>query len=276
MAELKTEARPPRRPVAVPQLPQRVGAAAVPRGAVRLRQRRRRARRRHPRRCPHPTADGGSAATPPRKWIARHGHYPDAHGRTDDSRRPQAQRRTVRLRTVEGAARAIAGTGPCRRPLRNVAPAGTGKEPGRPRPRRRPAAVLSARRLRGDPRQRRLYRVLGRGGVRAHRQALAAPDLRRVQLEVRLRGGQESVRRRPGHRQGRPGQRPQAAVGPVRRRHRLGAQRDVDRGGRSRATARGFRRRTHRHRRHLGGRRPAGGHHRCRRVLLCAAEEFRR
>ena len=133
----------------------------------------------------------------------------------------------------------------------------------------------AARRLRGHPRQRRLDGVLGRRGVRADRQALAAPDLRRVQLEVRLRGRQEPVRRRPGRRQGRPGQRPEAAVRSVRRRHRVGAQRNLDRRRGARAAARGFRRRADRHRRHVGGRRPAGRHHRRRRVLLRAAEELR-
>ena len=50
-------------------------------------------------------------------------------------------------------------------------------------------------------------RVLGRRRVRPDRQAVAAPDLRRVQREVRLGGRQEPVRRRPDRRQGRRRQR---------------------------------------------------------------------
>ena len=160
--------------------------------------------------------------------------------------------------------------------VRHLAPAGAGQEPGRPGPRRAAPAVLAARRLRGHPRQRRLDGVLGRRGVRADRQALAAPDLRRVQLEVRLVRRQEPVRRRPDHHQGRPGQRPEAAVGPVGRRHRVGAQRDLDRCRGARASgprdpATRWSSSTPPRRR-----RPAGRHHRRRRLLLRAAEELRR
>ena len=72
----------------------------------------------------------------------------------------------------------------CRRgrPVRHLAPPAAGQEPGGPGPRRAASAVFAARRLRGDPWQRRLDGILGCGGVRADRQALAAPDLRRVQL----------------------------------------------------------------------------------------------
>ena len=86
-----------------------------------------------------------------------------------------------------------------------------------------------ARRVRGHPRQRGVDGVLGRRGVRADRRALAAPDVRRVQRQVRLGRQGQPVRRRPHRRQGRPGQRTRAAVGSVRRRRRLGAQRDLDR-----------------------------------------------
>ena len=199
------------------------------------------------------------------------------HGRiTDDSRGHQAPRRTLRMWAIEGAARTTAGTRRRGRPLRHVTPAGTGQEPGGAGPRRTAAALLGARRLRGHPRQWRLHRVLGRRGVRADRQALAASDLRRVQLEVRLRGGQEPVCRRSRHRQGRCGQRAQAAVGSVRRRDRVGAQRNLDRCRGARAAAGRFRRRADRDRRHLGGGWAARRRQRRRRLLLRAAEELRR
>ncbi len=169
------------------------------------------------------------------------GHYSCPHGRLHDSRRPQAPRRPLRMRTVQGAPGTAAGAGRRGRCVRDFAPAGPGEEPRRPGSRRVEPAVLPAGRLRGHPRQRRHHRVLGRGRVRADRQAFAAPDLRRVQQQVRLGGGQEPVRRRPDRRQGRSGQRPQTSVGPVRRPHRMGAQRNLHGRRGSRAATRGLR-----------------------------------
>ncbi len=59
-------------------------------------------------------------------------------------------------------------------------------------------------------------------------EAVVAPELWRVQLEVRLGGYQQPVRRRADHHQGRPRQRPRTTERPVGRRDRMGAQRDLD------------------------------------------------
>ena len=134
-----------------------------------------------------------------------------------DSLKPA--RRPVRVRTVQGPARTAAGAGDQgRRPVRHIAPAGARQEPRRPGSQRAAGAVLGARRIRGGARQRRVHRVLGRRRLRPRRPAVAAPDLRRVQRQVRLRRRQEPVRRRPDHRQGRSRQRtgtPVRSVGDV-------------------------------------------------------------
>ena len=159
--------------------------------------------------------------------------------------------------------------------LRHIAPAGARQGPRRPGSHRAAGAVLGTRRIRGGARQRRVHRVLGRRRLRPRRPAVAAPDLRRVQRQVRLRRRQEPVRRRPDHRQGRSRQRTGTPVRSVGGRHRLGAQRDLDRCRRAGAPPRGLRRQARRHRRHVRRRRAAGGHHRRRRLLLRTAEELR-
>ena len=77
-------------------------------------------------------------------------------------------------------------------------------------------AVRAARRLRGDPRQRRVHGVLGRRHVRPHRGPRAVPDVRRVRLEVRRgRARRPRTSARPTVHHVRPRQRPA-----VRRRGR--------------------------------------------------------
>ena len=130
-----------------------------------------------------------------------------------------------------------------------------------------------ARGLRGRARQRRHHRVLGRRDVRPGARARAAPDLRRVLVEVRQGDQRRAVPAGLDRRQGRRGRRARADLRPVGRRRRVGAQRDLDRrDGRRRAR----RRRAGPDRRHLGRRRPAGGRQGRRRLLLRAAEVLRR
>ncbi len=80
----------------------------------------------------------------------------------------------------------------------------------------------------------------------------------------------------PSIRKADPGDAPDADSRPVGRRLRLGAQRDLDRRrGPGGPAGRCDRRPAGPGRRHLGRRRPAGGHHRGRRLLLRPAEGVR-
>ncbi len=97
-------------------------------------------------------------------------------------------------------------------------------------------AVRAARRVRGGARQRRRDGVLGRrGACGLVREPRAAPDLRRVLLEVRPGHDRRAVPGRPDRRVRRPRRRsrPQARSATPRRACRrgdVGAQRDLDRG----------------------------------------------
>ena len=160
----------------------------------------------------------------------------------DHPRRPQARRRPLRLRAVEGPSRAaraprrrrgaaLMGTSHRQKPVKALV--------GRVRdgPER---AVLAARGLRGGARQRRHHRVLGRRGVRPGARARAAPDLRRVlaRSSPRSTNGAPFLQD-PIVVKADPGDAPAPDLRPVRRRRRLGAQRDLDRrdGRRSSASA---------------------------------------
>ena len=124
--------------------------------------------------------------------------------------------------------------------------------------------------------------MLGNGGTTAFwdaatfglvREQRAAPDLRRVLVEVRQGDQRRAVPAGLDHRQGRRGRRTRADLRPVGRRRRVGAQRDLDR----RDGAGGARRRrAGPDRRHVGRRRPAGRRRGRRRLLLRAAEVLRR
>ncbi len=92
--------------------------------------------------------------------------------------------------------------------------------------------------------------ILGNGGATAFWDAAAFGLIDKKSLhltygefsvEVRLGGRRQSVRRRSDRHQGRRRQRARAAVRPVGGRHRLGAQRDLDRCGRPGAPPRGLR-----------------------------------
>ena len=105
--------------------------------------------------------------------------------------------------------------------------------------------------------------VLGNGGTTAFwdaatfglvREQSAAPDLRRVLVEVRQGDRRRAVPAGLDHRQGRRGRRTRADLRPVGRRRRVGAQRDLDRRD---GAGRARRRRAGPDRRHVGRRRPA-------------------
>ena len=103
-----------------------------------------------------------------------------SHDRSADPRRPEARRRALRLRALEGPPR---GPAPARRAVRpdgHLAPPGTGQGPGRGRAQRHRGAARRARRLRGRARQRRHDRLLGGRRRLAGPRAGAAPHLRRV------------------------------------------------------------------------------------------------
>ena len=106
-----------------------------------------------------------------------------------DPRGPEARRRPLRLRAVEGPPRAarsacatkgadVMGTSHRQKPVKQLVGA-RARRPARP--------VQPARRLRGRARQRRHDRVLGRRGLRPGARARAAPQLRRVLQQVRQR-----------------------------------------------------------------------------------------
>jgi hypothetical protein len=127
----------------------------------------------------------GSTTAPvrPRPWHSWSDLGPPPQ--TSDPRRPPARRRPLRLRPVEGPARA--GRRSSRRPSTSSAPAtaSPGEVPGRLGAQRAHRAVLAARRLGGRARQRRHHRVLGRRHLRSDRGAQPAPRVRRVLVEVR-------------------------------------------------------------------------------------------
>ena len=169
---------------------------------------------------------------------------------------------------------ALAGVG--RVGARHLAPAGPGEDAGPPGPRGPGHAVLAAGRLPGDPGQRRHHRVLGRRRARPGPGAGPAPDVRRVLRQVRHRHPQGAVPGRPAGHRGRPRRRARPGRGRRRRRLRLGAQRDLHRGGRPGAPAgRCDRRPAGADRRHLRRRRAAGRHRPGRRLLLRPAEGLR-
>ena len=90
--------------------------------------------------------------------------------------RPQARRRPLWLRPVEGPPRAARE--PRLRTARrdgHLAPPAAGEGRGRPRPRRAARPVRAARRLRDRARQRRHDRVLGRARAGLDPRAVAAP-----------------------------------------------------------------------------------------------------
>ena len=139
---------------------------------------------------------------------------------------------------VQGAARGAAGAGHRRcRAHGHVAPAGAGQGAGPPGARGPAHPVRPARRLRGGARQRRVDGVLGRGALRPDPEPQRPRRLRRVLGQVRLRGGRGAVPRGPGDRQGRSGLPGPPARPGRRRRLRVGAQRDLDRGHGRRSAA---------------------------------------
>ena len=139
------------------------------------------------------------------------------------------------------------------------------------------ALLLDAGRLRGGAGQRRRDGVLGRRDVRADPREEPAPVVRGVLVEVRRGRDGRAVARRPVGDQGRPRLPPGRGRRGRRRRLRLGAQRDLDRGdGAGRAPGRyDGRGGPGPGRRHLRCRRPAGGPQRGRHLLLRPAEVLR-
>ena len=198
--------------------------------------------------------------------------------RAHHPRRPQARRRAVRGRPLEDPDQ------PPRRAGRHgvdadgdVPPPGARAPGRRPGPRRAGRVLLDAGRLRGRAGQRWRDGVLGRRDVRADPREEPAPVVRRVLREVRLGRQGRAVARRPvGDRQ-RPGLAPRRGGRGRRRRLRLGAQRDLDRGdGAGRPPGRyDGRAGPGPGRRHLGCGRPAGRPQRGRHLLLRAAEVLR-
>ena len=148
-----------------------------------------------------------------------------------DPRRPQARRRPLRLRAVEGPTRADRASRRRRDDGHgDLAPPEAGQGGRRPRPRRarRPVRLPEG------------YEVaLGNGGttafwdaarVRPRPRPRAAPDLRRVLREVRQgHAGRAVPRRTRSSSRPSPATRPRRAPTRRRRRRRLGAQRDLDR-----------------------------------------------
>ena len=197
-----------------------------------------------------------------------HAHHPG---------RAQARRRPLRLRPVEGPARAAGQAGHRGRPSAgHLAPPEAGQGPRRPRARRPERPLHAARRLRRRARQRRHDRVLGRRRGRPDPRALAAPELRRVlqQVRERRRRARRSCRTRSSSRPSRATRprRPSrpastSSPGPTTRPRPASW---------SRSSARRQRRRARPHRRHLRRRRPARRREPERRLLLRAAEVLRR
>ena len=127
--------------------------------------------------------------------------------------------------------------------------------------------------------------ALGNGGTTAFwdaaaawlvRERAAAPDLRRVLVEVRQVDGRRPVSRRSDRDRGRAGRRPGAGRRSRGRRDRLGAQRDLDRRDGAGGATGGRGREPRPDRRDLGRRRAAGRRRPGRRLLLRAAEGLRR
>ena len=137
-------------------------------------------------------------------------------------------------------------------------------------------ALLGARRLRGRAGQRRVNGVLGRRGVRADRQAVAAPDLWRVQLPSSpprspsnpFVGDPIVVKADPGSAPEPQGDPSVDVIAWAHNETSTGVAVPVQRPDGSGDAP-------DRHRRHLRRRRPAGRHRRHRRLLLRAAEELR-
>ena len=146
--------------------------------------------------------------------------------------------------------------------------------PRRPGARGAGRAVQPARRLRGRAGQRRRHRLLGHRDLRPDPREEPAPELRRVLLQVRQGRRRGAV---PGRALGDHQRARLAAVAAGRggrRRLRVGAQRDLDRGDGAGAAG-GRRRLAGPDRRHLGCGRPAGRPEPGRRLLLRAAEVLR-
>ena len=147
-----------------------------------------------------------------------------------DPRRPPARGRPLRLRTVEGPPRSSWTSWP-------DATTCSARRTGRRRSRTWSAAsATGVRQLFSLPDGYEV--ILGNGGSTAFWDAAAFGLIDKRSLHLTFGefsakfasavAGQP-VRRRPDRRQGRSGQRARAAVGPVGRRGRVGAQRDVDR-----------------------------------------------
>ena len=153
---------------------------------------------------PSRLASRGGATTGERRAVRRRapGHPSDSASEEPpcaetaatarDPARPEARRRPLRLRPVEGPPRAARSASPRDGAdgHGHLAPPAAGQGRRRARPRRPARAVLAARRLRGRARQRRHDGLLGRRRLRPRPRARAAPDLRRVlPSSPRSRGG---------------------------------------------------------------------------------------
>ena len=155
----------------------------------------------------------------------------------------------------------------------NLAPSGAGPGRGGADPSGPARAVLPPRRLRGRARQRRDDRVLGRGHVLPGARARAEPRVRRVLLEVRgVHAASAPFLADPIVLEAEPGDAPDAAVRPRRRRDRVGSERDLDRRDGPGLAACRLRRRPGADRCDVRRRRPAGRRRARGRVLLRAAE----
>ncbi len=196
---------------------------------------------------------------------------------SDNSRRAQARRRSVRSRPVEDPDRPPrrARRDRCR-PDGHVPPPGPREEHRRPGAGRSRGPVRPARGLRGGAGQRWRDGLLGHRDLRPDREEEPAPQLRRVLVQVRQGRRAGAVARRPVGDQVRAGQPSRCGRRGRRRRLRLGAQRDLDRGHGADRAPRGCRRgRARAHRRHVRRRWPARRPQPGRHLLLRPAEVLR-